>query len=173
MTKSMTYATILAMNDLEKIMDKSMEHKGGEPHLLREIIRTYQVLMAGFSRHMGMPASRFVLMRLLANAPQGAGVMDLSRLLGVNAAGVTRQIKEMEAEGLVLRHGDPKDGRRSYVQLSPAGWAVFEKIHKQGHEMEEALASVIGADDMRKAAEVLSTMRLIIESLMASERNQP
>ena len=80
-----------------KVRSKPLHHNGDEPHLLREIVRTHQVLMTGFSREVGMPASRFALMRILANN-EGVGVMALARQLGINAAqtlttGVTHQIR--------------------------------------------------------------------------------
>ena len=139
-------------------------HTGSEPHLLREVFRTYQVLMAGFLRATGMPASRFALMRLLALAESDPGVMDLSRQLGVNAAAVTRQVKELESEGLARRRADAKDGRRSYVSLSPKGRRLFEEIHERTHELERSLSSVLGAEEMRGAAEVLTKLRAFIES---------
>src|SRR5512137_2005549 len=114
LTKSMTYAIIISMKIDNKGNPAFPKHTGDEPHLLREIVRAHQVLMAGFSREVGMPASRFALMRVLADGD--AGVTDLARRLGVNAAAVTRQLQEMEAEGLVRRRADPGDGRRSYVR---------------------------------------------------------
>ena len=64
-------------------------HRGDEPHLLREVIRTSQVLMAGFSREIGMPASRLAVLRTLAVTDGGAGVMDLARSLGVEPGETT------------------------------------------------------------------------------------
>jgi DNA-binding MarR family transcriptional regulator len=142
-----------------------LRHDGDEPHLLREILRTHQVLMAGFSRKVGMPPSRFALMRLLAVTEGDLGVMDLSRLLGVNAAAVTRQVKEMESEGLVRRRADRRDGRRRYVRLSPKGLKLFGEIHDRGHELERSLSSVIGSDEMAAAAEVLTRLRRFIEGM--------
>jgi len=139
-------------------------HRGDEPHLLREVFRTYQVLMAGFSRKTGMPASRFALMRLLALAERDVGVMDLARQLGVNASAVTRQVQELEREQLLRRSADSRDGRRSYVRLSPKGRKVFEEIHERTHELERSLSSVLGAEQMRGAAEVLTKLRAFIES---------
>lgn len=138
-------------------------HAGDEPHLLREVFRTYQALMAGFSRRTGMPASRFALMRLLALAESAVGVMDLSRHLGVNAAAVTRQVKEMESEGLARRRADPGDGRRSYVTLTSRGKRLFEQIHRRTHELERSLSSVVGVEEMRGAAVVLAKLRAFIE----------
>ena len=84
-------------------------HRGDEPHLLREVFRTYQVLMSGFARKTGMPASRFALMRLLALAERDLGVTDLARHLGIDSAAVTRQVQELERERLVGRRVDSRD----------------------------------------------------------------
>jgi DNA-binding MarR family transcriptional regulator len=140
-------------------------HGGDEPHLLREVFRTYQVLMAGFSRKTGMPASRFALMRLLALAENDVGVMDLARQLGVNASAVTRQVQELEREQLLRRSSDARDGRRSYVRLSPRGRKVFEQIHERTHELERSLSSVLGAEEMQSAAMVLAKLRTFVEGL--------
>ncbi len=123
-----------------------LRHHGDEPHLLREVFRTYQALMAGFSRQTGMPASRFALMRQLALSESDIGLADLARCLGINPAAVTRQVQELEAEHLVRRRADPKDGRRSYVRLSPKGRKQFEEIHERSHELERSLSSALGAD---------------------------
>lgn len=139
-------------------------HTGDEPHLFREVFRTYQVLMAGLSRRTGMSSSRFALMRLVVVAESNIGVMDLSRQLGVNAAAVTRQVKELESEGLVRRRADSRDGRRSYVSLSPKGRRLFVAIHQRTHEFEQSLSSVLGAEEMRGAAMVLAKLRAFIES---------
>lgn len=142
-----------------------LRHRGDEPHLLREIIRTYQVLMAGFSRETGMPASRFTLMRLLAIADKDLGVVDLARHLDINAAAVTRQVQDLEREGLLRRRPHPKDRRRSYVDLSPKGRKLFGEIHDRNHKLEQALSTALGADEMSAAAKTLEKLRTFVESL--------
>ncbi len=140
-----------------------LPHRGDEPHLLREVFRTYQVLLSGFARATGMPSSRFALMRLLAKAEGDVGVTDLARQLGINPAAVTRQIQELEADRLVKRRADPKDGRRSYVALSTKGRTQFGEIHARTHELENSLTSVLGAEEMQRAAMVLSKLRTFVE----------
>jgi DNA-binding MarR family transcriptional regulator len=144
---------------------ESQRHRGGEPHLLREIVRTYQVLMTGFSRETGMPASRFALLRLLALADKDVGITELARQLGVNPAAVTRQVKELEAERLVKRRADAKDGRRSYVTLSSKGRIQFEEIHERAHELERLLSAALGAEEMAAAAATLVNLRTFLEGL--------
>ncbi|MCX6627875.1 MAG: MarR family transcriptional regulator [Candidatus Solibacter sp.] len=141
-------------------------HEGGVPHFLREILRTQQVLIAGFSRQVGMTTSRLALIRSLASAGEDADVMDLPRQLGIDASAVTRQVKEMEGEGLARRRADPKDGRRSSVRLSPKGLRLFEEIHERSHEHERgSLFSIISAEEMVVASTVLAKIRTFILGL--------
>lgn len=137
---------------------EQMHHTGNELHILREVVRTYQVLMATFSRKVGMPSSRFALMRLLALAEHNVGVMDLARELGVNAAAVTRQVKDLEREQLVSRRSDPKDARRSYVSLSPKGKRLFAEIHERSHELERSLSATLGTKEVQRATTVLTKL---------------
>jgi len=142
---------------------ETLAHHGDELHLLREIFRTNQVLMSQFSRCTGVPASRFALMRLLAVSEGELGIIGIAHQLGINPAAVTRQVQEMEREHLIERSSDAKDGRRSYVKLSPLGMTLFKQIHERTHELERTLASVLSAEDMKSAAEVLSRLRSYIE----------
>jgi DNA-binding MarR family transcriptional regulator len=91
--------------------------------------------------------------------------MELAGQLGINAAAVTRQINEMEREGLVRRRADPKDGRRNYVKLSAKGLRLFEEIHDRSHELERSLSSVIGDKEMAIAASALLKLREFVATL--------
>jgi DNA-binding MarR family transcriptional regulator len=153
------------MRDSNASTPDELKHRGDEPHLLREIVRTHQVLISGLSRKLGMTSSRFVLMRLIAVAEDDVGVMDLARHLGVNAAAVTRQVQELEREHLVQRRADHKDGRRSYVSLTPKGQQLFAEIHERSHELERTLSEVLGAREMANAATTLMKLRTFVEDL--------
>jgi DNA-binding MarR family transcriptional regulator len=121
--------------------------------------------MAGFSREAGVPGSQFALMRILAKAGQDAGIMEIARELGINAAAVTRIVKDLEAERLVLRHGDAKDRRRSYVRLSARGLKIFKEVHDRSHQLERALSAVISAREIETTLSVLAKLRNLIEGL--------
>ena len=43
--------------------------------------------------------------------------MDIARCLGVNVAAVMRQVKEIQAGGIVVRVAEARDGRHSDVRL--------------------------------------------------------
>jgi DNA-binding MarR family transcriptional regulator len=160
----MIVCTIWPMHAEKPAHARDLHHRGDEPHLLREIVRTHQVLMAGFSRGVGIPAARFALMRLLVNADRDVGIMDLARQLSINAAAVTRQVQEMEAEGLILRRADPRDKRRHHLRLSPKGLRLFGQIHERTHALERKLSAVISAEEMAAATQTLAKLRAFVES---------
>jgi DNA-binding MarR family transcriptional regulator len=142
----------------------SIDCSGDQIHLLHEIMKAHQALLGIFSREVGMPSARLVLLRLLAiSHPDGIGVMEIARQLGVNAAAVTRQVKEMEAERLISRFPDLRDGRRNYVKLTSKGVQILEKIHKRAHKMETRLCKEINPDDLDIAIRVLSQIRAAID----------
>ncbi|MBI1751214.1 MAG: MarR family transcriptional regulator [Acidobacteria bacterium] len=147
------------MSESTKQMREGLSHSGGESHLLREIVRTQQVLMATFSREVGLPMARLGLMRLLAVSDRDLGVMDLARLLNINAAAVTRQVRELEREGLATRSTDARDGRRSHITLSKKGAILFSKFHNRSHQLEAALARQLNPDELAATIRVLGQLR--------------
>ncbi len=55
-------------------------------------------------------------------------VTALADLLGVDAPTVTRKVQQLERDGLVVRHGDPEDGRAVLIGLTPAGRQTLERV---------------------------------------------
>jgi len=153
------------MGDSKETSFGEAQRQGGEPHLIQEIIRTYQVLVAEVTRRTGMKSSRFALMRVLADADADVGVMEIARQLGVNAAAVTRQVHELEGERLVRRRADPNDGRRTCIRLSPKGRKLMDELLEYSHEFEQLLASALSAEEMANAATALNKLRLFVEGL--------
>ena len=144
----------------------SLPHSGKENHLIREIMITSQALLNVFSREVGMTSARLVLLRFLAiSDSDGAGIMELARLLGVNAAAVTRQVKGMEKDDLVERISDFRDRRRSYVRLTEKGRQLFGLVHDRAHEFEKTVCGSAGEEDIAVAVSVLGKVRGAIERL--------
>ena len=152
----------------KRIPDKTEgpRHTGGESHLLREIMRTNQTLLSVFTREVGMPAARLALVRLLAvSHPDSLGVTEIARRLGIDAAAVTRQVQDMEAERLIVRHADAKDGRRSSVKLTSKGLRLFEQVHERAHEFERLFGKTVGDEEVATAVRVLEQVRSVIGEL--------
>ncbi len=142
-----------------------LHDSGEQPRFLHEIMRTHYVLLSSATRVVGMPPAKLALLRLLAiSYPDKIGIMELAKLLEINAAAVTRQVKEAEAERLVIRIPDSRDGRRNYVKLSSEGVRIFTLLHKRAHDFEALLYREIGPRDLEKATRALSKVRIAVEN---------
>lgn len=76
---------------------------------------------------------RFDLMAQLDRHPGGLKMRDLSRRLMVTGGNITGLTDRLVAEGLVARHDDPHDRRRTSVQLTAAGQTQFASMAR-AHE---------------------------------------
>jgi DNA-binding MarR family transcriptional regulator len=142
-----------------------MHHAGDEPHLVRAVMRTHQAIVQAFTRAVGIPSSRLVLMHIIATCETGdLGIMEIARQLGVNAAAITRQVQDMEAAGLVSRGTDPIDKRRSPVRLTETGRASFERLHQRAHNFERNLGASVSAEDIATAVRVLAQVCAVLEA---------
>lgn len=143
-----------------------LHHAAGETHLFREIMRIHQAVLGIFSRETGMTSSRFALLRILAiHHPVELGVREIAQRLAVDAAAVTRQVKELEAAGLVSRRADPRDGRRTRLRLSTKGKAAFRAIHERVLRFEETLSSRLAKEHLQITLIVLSDVRAMLEEM--------
>ena len=114
--------------------------------LLRSIVSTYRLLVSTFEPYVGMSQAR---VQLLSHFLSGEELSQtaLQRRLGVDRAVITRQVKQLEAEGVLSRRCDPSDNRFTLVTLTSAGRlllddlirkrSAFEAIAKAGLSPEE------------------------------------
>jgi len=137
------------------------DHPG--PHLFRDIVRTHQVLIGTFSREVGMSAARMGLLRQLADNGCGSlGAADLARALGVTPAIVTRQVQELEADGLLCRRNVPRDKRRSQLSLTSRGRRALAQLHERAHRLQTEVLNGLSDEQIATACHVLSTVRAAI-----------
>lgn len=137
-----------------------LAHSGSESHLFKEIMQTSHGMQTVVPRLTGMPLARFTLLRIIAvSQPEVLGPMELARRLGVNAAAITRQLAEMERDGLIERLGDPKDARRSQVLLTRGGCAAIERLHTRMHHFEASLRASLSEEEIATAVHVLTVLR--------------
>jgi len=144
--------------------EEFLGHKGDELHLLRDLYRTQQAMLSVIPRIIGISSSRLALLRLLAvENSKEAGVMEIARRLGINAAAVTRLVREMEDLSWVKRRSDSQDGRRNYVSLTPKGRQAFRKIHERMHAFERMMGETLDSKDVQATIRVLAALRDALE----------
>ena len=96
----------------------------------------------------GLQALRMVLRH------DGLTIGDLGRKLDVDQSTISRQVRPLEEQGLLVREPDPDDGRISRLTVSATGRSVLARIEEIArHDFEAALAN--WSDDDRAHLAVL------------------
>ena len=96
-----------------------------ERQLLQQIGRTARAMYAAFEAEVGQPLPRWRILQALREGGE-ASQKDLALTLSMDPAALTRQMKALEAEGLVKRRADPDDNRLTRVALTPHGLATID-----------------------------------------------
>jgi DNA-binding MarR family transcriptional regulator len=74
-------------------------------------------------------------------------------------------VTELEGDGLIARHPDPADGRRTLVELTPHGLEVLEEDRRNREGwLAQAIAEELSAEEQQVLTEALPLLRRISES---------
>lgn len=102
--------------------------------------------LAGLARHR--------MLSVLAERP-GLGVTELADAIGVDQPRASRLVQDATDAGLLIRKPDPRDGRRSVVELSVAGRDHLERAVRERRESVEAGLAGFSASETATLAELL------------------
>lgn len=116
--------------------------------------KTYHAATAAFEASTGITAARWRLLFLIHR--QGSCTQKLlTRQIRVDPGSITRQIKALEADGLIQREDDPSDNRLTRVTLSPKGEALVANVMVARQEFLEHLLDGLAAADVETCIRVL------------------
>jgi len=132
-------------------------------HLFREVMLAYRAFLRRMAAETGVSGAQFELLRQMALAGGRTTTSELARELDVDPAAVTRLVAGLEDLGLVEREDDARDKRRRPVLLSSAGRDFMVRLHAELHAREGALETRLDPTDIETAAEVLRTIRGVLE----------
>jgi DNA-binding MarR family transcriptional regulator len=91
---------------------------------------------------------------------------QISQVMGMDKASVSRCFKTMQAKGLIMMGLDASDGRVRIATLTPKGRALHDQILEMALERERALLSVL-SDSERET--LLRLLKRVHENLPAVE----
>ncbi len=102
-------------------------------------------------------AQHAVLGRLDRQGP--ASVSELAAESRMRPQSMAQTVKDLEEAGLVSRRPDPGDGRRSFVELTPAGRAlVLETRAKREDWLTRTLDAELGEHEREHLREALALL---------------
>ncbi|MDI3331342.1 MAG: MarR family winged helix-turn-helix transcriptional regulator [Micrococcus sp.] len=104
------------------------------------------------------PAAQATLFFLQRHQPVRA--KDIADWLGIGAAPMSRQLADLEAQGLVVRTPDPDDARAALTSLTAAGQdAVRDLRDRRVTVLQQALSGL----DEAEARRFITTMGRVLE----------
>ncbi len=132
--------------------------QGTHLSLLQQLSRTYYDLLTPFERYMGMSRARWHMLSMLSRADQ-LSQAQLSQQLRVDAAAITRQVKQLEEDGLVTRKADPQDNRFTLVELTPHGHTLVEGLRNRRDLFEQQATAGLQPEEVATVERCLAHIR--------------
>lgn len=132
---------------------------------LPSIRQTVMAIISALAKYVGMhPVRMSIILKL--DAVEEISQAEIHRKLGVGGAVVTRILKKMEAEGLIIRRPDPLDNRFTLVRLSDAGRARRDELLVKTKRIESALLQGLSPEEIESMQHTLRRIRQNAESLV-------
>jgi MarR family transcriptional regulator, transcriptional regulator for hemolysin len=134
-----------------------------EDKFFHELGTTSTELRQAFASQVGISAQRLqLLMRLRWQGETSHS--DLRQALGIDAASITRLVKEFEADGLVARRVDPDNNRYTLAALTPTGERLAGELERAHRAYQHRLLDGISAEHRQTVMDLLQRVRTNVTS---------
>ncbi|MFI5934722.1 MarR family winged helix-turn-helix transcriptional regulator [Actinoplanes sp. NPDC051494] len=134
---------------------------GPVSHAIFRVARLHRLHVGNLLRRVGLHSGQeLVMMQLWDGGPQRQ--TDLARLLGSDAATMTRTLQRLEIAGFVRRAPSPTDKRVTIVAPTAASLALREQVEGIWAELE---SRTVGEQSPADRAATLRTLELLEENL--------
>ena len=132
--------------------------------LVQQIARAYFEMLPAFERYVGMSKARWSVLMMLWRAGE-LSQATLQQRLRVDGAAITRQVKQLEEEGLVLRRPDPQDNRFMLVDRTEVGRQLTASIAGKREAFEALVTAGISDEDIALMRRCLQRIRDNVRAL--------
>ncbi|MFF1439189.1 MarR family winged helix-turn-helix transcriptional regulator [Streptomyces sp. NPDC058295] len=127
---------------------------GPMSHAIFRVARLHRMLAGQLLRRVGLhPGQELVMMQLWDLGPQRQ--TDLVRLLGSDAATMTRTVKRLEHAGFVRRRPSPTDKRATIIEPTEASLALRHQVDELWAELERCTTGELTPDRKANAVQIL------------------
>lgn len=111
---------------------------------------------------LGMPLGSARLLFEIGTEP--STVQGLRTRLALDSGYLSRLLRGLEADGLVVLTPDPDDRRRRRVALTRRGRGVFRKLEQRSEERARSLVAPLTARQQGRLVEALATADLLVRA---------
>jgi DNA-binding MarR family transcriptional regulator len=127
--------------------------------VLTTAARLERLLGLAMERDSGLSHPMFEVLLLLAAAPDGVPMGDLSRGLVLTSGGATRLVDRMVEAGLVARERSREDKRVQVVTMTPVGSErMVEAARRHAAELERHVYDVLAPEQIRAVIDGLDQL---------------
>nr|WP_134009438.1 MarR family transcriptional regulator [Streptomyces sp. 846.5] len=128
---------------------------GPMTYAIFRVARLHRMLAAQLLRRVSLhPGQELVMMQLWDRGPQRQ--TDLVRLLGSDAATMTRTVRRLEQAGFVNRCPSTTDKRVTIVAPTAASLALRRQVEAIWAELEQSVTDSLSADEQGEAIDSLT-----------------
>jgi len=128
----------------------------------RLLYSAYAILRRAFDQALaprGITSAQASVLAFLDEVGHPITINQLARLLILESPSVTTMIDRLSERGLVERTGDPKDRRRTLVQLTEEGKRLQDSVREPGQQLYDELFDVLTDEDRQILRAILRKFR--------------
>lgn len=125
-----------------------------QPNLLQQLGRSSRAMYGAFESLVGEALPRWRVLRALEEL-RTASQKQLAAHLQMDPGALTRQLKQLQADGLVRRDTDPADNRQTLVTLDAGGRALLTQAAPHRQEFFRQALADIDPEQLEVTLEVL------------------
>lgn len=130
---------------------------GRVSHAIFRVARLHKELAGRLLREVGLhPGQELLLMQLWNGGPQRQ--VDVLRILGSDAATITRSVQRLEKAGLVQRTPNPDDGRSVIIEATSASHDLRDRVSQVWETLEAATVSELSGSEQADALRMLEKL---------------
>jgi len=110
------------------------------------------------------------MMQLWEGGPQRQA--DLAKILGTDAATMTRTVRRLERGGFVRKSPSPTDKRSTIIEATPASMNLRDEVRRVWEALEESVSNSLSTQDRDLALTLLERMELGLEASLAQDTHR-
>src|SRR5579859_7441028 len=98
--------------------------------------------------------------------PDGRRVRELRRRLDLDSGYLSRLLRALEADGLVVVEADPADARLRTVRLTPAGRVEYAELDRRSDELATAILHPLSAPQRDRLTSAMAEVERLLTASM-------
>src|SRR5579884_1127585 len=118
----------------------------------------------------GMTYPQFELLNFLARKGEGQTPAQVACALQITPGAITNTLQRLEAQGLIVLDGDPDDGRKKRIAMTPQGRAAYNRAMAGIKPRMESLREGFTKQEFR---EVLPFLRALRSWMLETALSEP